>query len=118
MRDTPCVETARKIASDSELRQIAAAGAGFIVDPFNRRWHVATCPRILDMTVRQPKWFAVTVPALEAFMRQRLMQHPNRKADPGLYHLRRQHRGRSGARSTARACRGRRRAAEPAHQAH
>jgi hypothetical protein len=79
MRDTPSVETARKIASDSELRRIAAAGVGFIVDPFNRRWHVATCPRVLGMTVGQPKWFAISTPLLEAFLRRRLTQYPTSK---------------------------------------
>jgi hypothetical protein len=35
---------APKIASDDHLRAIAAARAGFIIDPFNRRWHLAACP--------------------------------------------------------------------------
>ena len=39
LRDTPSMETARKIASNGELRAIAAAGVGFVADPFNRRWH-------------------------------------------------------------------------------
>src|SRR5689334_18257728 len=71
LRDTSCMETARKIVSDSELRTIAAAGTGFIVDPFNRRWHVAACPRILTMTVSQPKWFAPTNAALTSCLQQR-----------------------------------------------
>jgi hypothetical protein len=65
------METARKIVSDSELRAIVAAGAGFVVDPFNRRWHLAACPRILNMTVGQPKWFAPTNAALTWYLQQR-----------------------------------------------
>jgi predicted nucleic acid-binding Zn-ribbon protein len=65
------VERARKIVSDGELRAIAAAGNGFVVDPFNRRWHVAACPRILAMTVGQPKWFAPTNAALTSYLHQR-----------------------------------------------
>jgi hypothetical protein len=36
-RDTSSV-TAREIASDGELQAIAAAGVGFVITPFNRRW--------------------------------------------------------------------------------
>jgi hypothetical protein len=56
-------EGTRKIASDSELQEIAAAGAGFVIDPFNRRWHAAACPRVAVMTAGQPKWHARTAAA-------------------------------------------------------
>jgi hypothetical protein len=64
------VEGARKVANDSELREIAMAGAGFIIDLFNRWWHVASCPRIALMTTGQPKWYAGTPAAREAFLQQ------------------------------------------------
>ncbi|TVZ03748.1 hypothetical protein EAS64_14880 [Trebonia kvetii] len=69
-------EGARKVASDSELREIAAAGAGFIIDPFNRRWHAAACPRVAVMTVGQAKWHVGTAAAREAFLEQRLARYP------------------------------------------
>jgi hypothetical protein len=72
---TAQAEDARKIAGNSELREIAARGAGFIIDPFNRRWHVAACPRVAVMTAREPKWHAGTVAALEAFLEQRLARY-------------------------------------------
>jgi hypothetical protein len=65
----------RKVASDSELREIAAAGAGFIIDSFNRRWHAAACPRVAAMTTGQPKWHAATAADREAFLERRLARH-------------------------------------------
>ena len=56
---------------DRELRAIGAAGEGFVADPSNRWWHVAMCPRILDMTVGQPKWFAPTRESLDVYLKQR-----------------------------------------------
>jgi predicted nucleic acid-binding Zn-ribbon protein len=70
------MERARKIASDNELRAIAAAGTGLVVDPFNRRWHIAACSRILAMTVSQPKWFAPTNAALTSYLQQRKALYP------------------------------------------
>jgi hypothetical protein len=75
-RDTPSMETSRKIASASELRAIATTGDGFVIDTFNRRWHVAACPRILNMTVGEPKWFAPNRAALDLYLRQRLARYP------------------------------------------
>jgi len=74
--DTSSVDRARKIDSDDELRAVAAAGTGFIIDPFNRWWHITTCPRILAMTTRQPKWHAATRDAREEFLQQRLARYP------------------------------------------
>lgn len=79
LRDAPSVETARKIAGDTELRGIAGAGTGFLIDPFNQRWHAATCPRLPGMTTGEPKWFAATVAAREAFLGQRLARYPTAK---------------------------------------
>lgn len=73
------MEAARRIASNAELRTIAEAGAGYVVDPFNRWWHVATCPRILNMTVGEAKWFAPTRPALAAYLEDRLASYPTAK---------------------------------------
>src|SRR5688572_6559186 len=79
MRDTRSMEAARKIASIAELRAIAEAGTGFVIDPFNRWWHVATCPRISNMTVGEAKWFAPTRPALNAYLEDRLASYPTAK---------------------------------------
>jgi hypothetical protein len=68
-------EGAWKIANDSELRAIAGAGVGFIIDLFNRRWHLTTCPRVAAMTTGQPKWYAGTPAAGEAFLEQRLARY-------------------------------------------
>ena len=78
-RDTAFMETAWKITSDSELRAIAATGTGFVIDPFNRRWHAARCPRVHNMTVGEPKWFAPTPVARDAHLRQRLARYPAAK---------------------------------------
>lgn len=63
---------AREIATDGELHTIATAGTGFVVTPFNRRWHTATCPHLSAMTVGTPKWFAATPADLEDYLRQRM----------------------------------------------
>ena len=73
------MESAWKIATAGQLSEIAARGAGFVIDPFNRRWHAATCPRIHGMTVSEPKWFALTPVARDGFLRQRLARYPTAK---------------------------------------
>jgi hypothetical protein len=72
LRHTLSMDSARKIASNDELRAIAAAGAGFIIDPFSRRWHHATCPHLRRMTTGQRKWFARSAAALDQYRQQRL----------------------------------------------
>jgi hypothetical protein len=79
LRETRSMDSARKIASGDELRAIAAAGTGFIVDPFTRRWHLAACPHIHAMRTGQPKWFARSRDALDDYMQQRLAQYPTAK---------------------------------------
>lgn len=76
LRHTISMEPARKIASNDELRAIAEAGTGFVVDPFNRRWHLATCPHIHKMTTGQPKWFAASSAAMDLYLQQRHAQYP------------------------------------------
>ena len=72
----PAPAEARKIADDGELRAIAGAGVGFVIDPLNRWWHVTNCPRVAAMTTGQPKWHAQTPAAREAFLKQRLARYP------------------------------------------
>lgn len=72
----PAPAEARKIADDDELRAIARAGVGFVIDPFNRWWHVAACRRVAAMTTGQPKWHAGTPAAREAFLGERLARYP------------------------------------------
>ena len=84
-RDTSSV-TAREIASDGELQAIAAAGVGFVITPFNRRWHAAACPHVQTMTVGTRKWFAATPAELADYLQARIpVRHgqANRRV-PGL----------------------------------
>jgi len=70
---------ARRITSDDDLSEVAARGAGFVIDPFNRRWHRASCPRIVGMTTGQPKWFADSDNGLQHFLDQRLADYETAK---------------------------------------
>ncbi len=78
LRDTSTV-TAREIATDTDLQAIAAAGTGFVVTPFNRRWHAATCPHVRMMNVGTPKWFAATAAELAGYLQQRITQYDTAK---------------------------------------
>ena len=77
-RDTSFV-TAREIASVGELQGIAAAGVGFVVTPFNRRWHVAACPHVRTMTVGTRKWFAATPAELTGYLQARITEYDTAK---------------------------------------
>ena len=57
------------------LRAIAAAGVGFVITPFNRRWHAAACPHVQRMTVGTPKWFAATPAELADYLQGRIIQY-------------------------------------------
>jgi hypothetical protein len=71
--------TAREIATDDELHAIVTAGTGFVVTPFNRRWHTATCPHVQGMTVGTRKWFAATPTELADYLQQRITQYDTAK---------------------------------------
>ena len=71
--------TAREISTDGELHAIAAAGTGFVITPFNRRWHTATCPHVQTMTVGTPKWFAATSAELTDYLQQRITRYDTAK---------------------------------------
>lgn len=71
--------TAKEISTDGELRAIAAAGTGFIITPFNRRWHMATCPHVQAMTTGTQKWFAATTAELTDYLQQRITLHDTSK---------------------------------------
>jgi hypothetical protein len=73
------MEPARRITDDDELRSIAAAGIGLIIDPFNRRWHLAACPHVHTMTTGQPKWLARSSAELDDYLRRRHVQYPAAK---------------------------------------
>ena len=66
-------------AADGELRAIAAAGTGFIITLFYRRWHRATCPHVQTMTTGTPKWFAATTAELTDYLQRRIAQHDTAK---------------------------------------
>jgi hypothetical protein len=61
------------------LRAIAAAGVGFVITPFNRRWHVAACPHVRTMSVGTPKWFAATPAELADYLQARITQYDTAK---------------------------------------
>lgn len=71
--------TVRETAADGELRAIAAAGTGFVIAPFNRRWHAAACSHVQAMTVGTPKWFAATSAELTDYLQQRITQYDTAK---------------------------------------
>lgn len=65
---------ARTIESNAELQSIAHSGAGLVIDPAARRWHLATCQHLPLMTVGAPKWFAATREALDSYCARRAAQ--------------------------------------------
>lgn len=71
--------TDRRIDTVEELSLIMASGVGFVADPFKRRWHTATCPRLARMTLGEPKWFAPDQATLDAYLRSRLESYPTAK---------------------------------------
>lgn len=71
--------TAKEIATDGELRAIAAAGTGFVIALFYRRWHRAKCPHVQTMTIGTQKWFAATTAELTDYLQQRIAQHDTAK---------------------------------------
>jgi hypothetical protein len=71
--------TAQEISTDEELDAIAAAGTGFIIAPFYRRWHMATCPHVQEMTTGTQKWFAATTAELTDYLQQRIALHDTAK---------------------------------------
>jgi hypothetical protein len=79
LRDALPVDEPRRIDSDTELQGIAATGTGFVIDPFNRRWHVAACSRVHGMTIGQSKWFAPTRAALDSYLEARLARYATAK---------------------------------------
>ena len=73
--------TAKEITTDGELRAIAAAGTGFIITPFYRRWHMATCPHVQAMTTgtHTQKWFAATTAELTDYLQERIALYDTAK---------------------------------------
>jgi hypothetical protein len=71
--------TAKEITTDGELRAIAASRAGFIITPFNRRWHRVTCPHVQAMTTGERKWFAATTAELADYLQQRIALYDTAK---------------------------------------
>jgi hypothetical protein len=71
--------TAKEITTDGELRSVAAAGTGFVITPFNRRWHTATCPHVQAMSTGTQKWFAATTAELTDYLQQRIALYDTAK---------------------------------------
>jgi hypothetical protein len=66
-----------------DLGDVLARADGFIVDPFNRRWHRTTCAQVLAMTTGERKWFGATREEVERFMADRLSRYATaRPIDP------------------------------------
>lgn len=68
------MSSARKVLSVEELSEIHDAGIGFIADPFNRRWHRASCRRVRAMKLGQPKWFAPDDAAMAVYLETRVRE--------------------------------------------
>ena len=83
--------TVEEISTDDELRAIAVAGTGFVIAPFYRRWHRASCPHVQTMTTGTQKWFAATTAELTDYLQQRIARHDTTRhsqADRGMPNLR------------------------------
>ena len=82
MRDGPVSGGAcSRLSDDVELRRIAATGRGFVIDPFNRRFHRADCERLASLTTGEPKWFAENADALNAYAAASQSSYPE-SAEP------------------------------------
>jgi hypothetical protein len=66
---------ARRIASAEERISIHAAGSGFVIDPFNRRIHTASCARVRTMGLGDPKWFAPDESSALSYLQQRMTSY-------------------------------------------
>ena len=63
----------------SSMTAREAAGVGFVITPFNRRWHAAACPHVRTMTVGTRKWFAATPAELAEYLQARITQYETAK---------------------------------------
>lgn len=61
------------------LDEAQTRDGGFIVDPFNRRWHLAHCPRVTSMTTGERKWFAQTRAEVDRFLDERVARYATAK---------------------------------------
>ena len=65
------------------LEDVLSRGAGFVVDPFNRRWHRTRCARVRAMTTGERKWYGATREEVDRFMADRLSRYATaRPIDP------------------------------------
>ena len=66
-----------------DFEDVLSRGAGFVVDPFNRRWHRTRCPRVRAMTTGERKWYGATREDVDRFMADRLSRYATaRPIDP------------------------------------
>jgi hypothetical protein len=54
------------------LQAIAAGGVGFVITPFNLRWHAAACGHVQTMTVGTREWFVATFAELTDYLQERI----------------------------------------------
>jgi hypothetical protein len=68
------MSTCRRIISPSEFSEIRAAGTGYVLSPFGRVIHAASCAAVERMAPNpdEPKWFAPDPDAAREYQRRRL----------------------------------------------
>jgi hypothetical protein len=69
----------RKITDRQDLADIHQRGVGFVLYPFGRKLHAASCPTIPGMALNpeEPRWFAPDAVAARKYQADRLGRYPN-----------------------------------------
>src|SRR5205814_992775 len=69
----------RKITDRQDLADIHQRGVGFVLYPFGRKLHAASCPTIPGMALnpKEPRWFAPEAVAARKYQADRLGRYPN-----------------------------------------
>ncbi len=78
-RLTQHMATARKITDSQDLVDIHKRGLGFVLYPFGRKLHSASCPTVPGMALNpnEPRWFAPDLVVAQKYQADRLARHPN-----------------------------------------
>jgi hypothetical protein len=71
--------TARKITDRQDLAEIHERREGFVLYPFGRKLHSASCPTVPGMALnpKEPRWFAQDAAAARDYQADRLARYPN-----------------------------------------
>lgn len=82
VNDSRPMATAREIIDRHDLADIHEHGVGFVLYPFGRKLHSASCPTVPGMALnpKEPRWFAPDAVAARKYQADRLAR--NRNAQP------------------------------------